>query len=74
MGSRTYDRNELIERHDPYGRPYYWLGGSEPVDVLDDGTDVGAVRNGYVSVTPISLDMTAHAFLADLESWQLASL
>jgi 5'-nucleotidase len=74
MGNRTYDRNELIERHDPYGRPYYWLGGSAPVDVLDDGTDVGAVRNGYVSVTPISLDMTAHAFLADLESWQLASL
>lgn len=73
MGSRTYDANELIERHDPYGRPYYWLGGSSPVDVLDDGTDVGAVRNGYVSVTPISLDMTAHAFRAELESWQLAA-
>lgn len=73
MGSRKYDTNEIIERSDPYGRPYYWLGGSAPVDVLDDGTDVGAVRNGYVSVTPISLDMTAYGFLADLESWKLPS-
>lgn len=71
MGSRHYPTTELVIRDDPYGRPYYWLGGSGPVDVMDDGTDVGAVANGFVSVTPISLDMTAHSFLRELREWQL---
>ena len=69
MGHRRYDPAELDERKDPYGRPYYWLGGSRPVDVLDDGTDVGAVANVYVSVTHIALDMTDHAFLQELIAW-----
>jgi 5'-nucleotidase len=69
MGSRRYPTGELIRREDPFGRPYYWLGGESPVDVLDDGTDVGAVAAGYISVTPVSLDMTNHAFLHKLEQW-----
>ncbi|MCB0045273.1 MAG: 5'/3'-nucleotidase SurE [Caldilineaceae bacterium] len=71
MGHRRYDADEVIERTDPYGVPYYWLGGSRPQDVLDDGTDVGAVANGYVSVTPITLDMTAYGFLDALREWKL---
>lgn len=71
IGSRQYPNDELIRREDPYGRPYYWLGGGRPVDVHDDHTDVGAVANGFVSVTPITLDMTNYAFLADLEQWDL---
>jgi 5'-nucleotidase len=74
MGQREYPADELLERHDPYGRPYYWLGGGLPFDALDDGTDVGAVANGYVSVTPITLDLTHHAFLAELATWDLARL
>ncbi len=72
MGQREYPMGELIERQDPWGRPYYWLGGEPPVDVLDDGTDVGAVANGYVSITPISLDMTHRAFLDELRQWDWA--
>jgi len=64
MGRRHYDASEVEQRHDPYGRPYYWLGGSYPVDEDDLDTDVGAVKHGYVSVTPISLDLTHHSFLA----------
>jgi 5'-nucleotidase len=71
MGSRHYPTGELIRREDPFGRPYYWLGGEAPVDALDDGTDVGAVANGFVSVTPITLDMTNYAFLPDLTQWEL---
>jgi 5'-nucleotidase len=74
MGQRDYPADELLERHDPYGRPYYWLGGGLPLDALDDGTDVGAIAQGYVSVTPIMLDLTHHAFLAELEQWELARL
>ncbi|MCB0161307.1 MAG: 5'/3'-nucleotidase SurE, partial [Caldilineaceae bacterium] len=35
MGSRNYDTAEVLEREDPYGRPYYWLGGSPPIDIPD---------------------------------------
>jgi 5'-nucleotidase len=74
MGQRHYPDDKLLERQDPYGRPYYWLGGGLPKDALDDGTDVGAVANGYVSVTPITLDLTHYEFLAELKDWDLARL
>ena len=74
MGQRDYPADELIERLDPYGRPYYWLGGGLPLDALDDGTDVGAIANGFVSVTPIMLDLTDHAFLQELKKWELTGM
>jgi len=70
QGKRRY-QDELIRREDPYGQPYYWLGGLGVIDFPDDGTDVGAIANGFVSVTPIGLDYTAHGFLATLQDWQL---
>ncbi len=70
LGKRMYD-DQLLIREDPYGRPYYWLGGALPTDVPDDGTDVGAVMNDVVSVTPIGLDLTNHAFLDELRGWRL---
>jgi 5'-nucleotidase len=66
MGHRHYPAGKLVERKDPGGRPYYWLGGTGPVDRHDDGTDVGAVNRNYVSVTPISLDLTDDGFLPEL--------
>uniref|UniRef100_A0A7C1FP41 5'-nucleotidase SurE n=1 Tax=Caldilinea aerophila TaxID=133453 RepID=A0A7C1FP41_9CHLR len=72
MGRRHYDASEVEQRRDPYGRPYYWLGGSRPIDEEDPDTDVGAIRHGYVSVTPISLDMTHYAFLEVLRARQPA--
>ncbi|MBW7886699.1 MAG: 5'/3'-nucleotidase SurE [Caldilineaceae bacterium] len=73
MGHRHYDANEVVARHDPYGRPYYWLGGSNPEDEDDLDTDVGAVKHGYVSLTPISLDMTNYGFLRELQEWGISS-
>ncbi len=70
LGVRTYE-DTLIRREDPYGRPYYWMGGALPKDLPDDGTDVGAVLNDFVSVTPIGLDMTNHGFFDALRLWQL---
>ncbi len=60
------------ERFDPMDRPYYWLGGRF-VD-LDGGadTDLAAMSDGYVSVTPLHLDLTAHDHLRDLEAWDLS--
>jgi 5'-nucleotidase len=68
MGTRVYN-DELVARIDPRGRPYYWIGGSAPTGIPDDGTDVGALSNGYISITPIQLDMTAHKFMGTLKEW-----
>jgi 5'-nucleotidase len=70
QGDRQYvDR--LEKRHDPMGRPYYWLGGKIHDKEAPEGSDVKAVGEGYISVTPIHLDLTAHAFLPALRSWGL---
>jgi 5'-nucleotidase len=70
MGLRIY-RDELVRRLDPRGRPYYWIGGPEPSGVEEQGTDIWAVANGYISVTPLQLDLTAHARLAAFDHWDL---
>lgn len=68
QGSRQYvDRIE--KRVDPVGRAYYWLGGQLHTAEAAPGTDTRAVGEGYISVTPIHLDLTSHAFLRDLKGW-----
>jgi 5'-nucleotidase len=73
LGRRVY-RDVLVERRDPRQRPYYWIGGEPPSGHLDEGTDIWAVAEGYVSVTPIHLDMTAHEMIPHLEGWNLSEL
>ena len=70
QGLRLY-RDALVRRQDPRGRPYYWIGGDAPSGVADPGTDFGALAAGYVSLTPLQLDLTAHDRLAEVESWGL---
>ncbi|MDH5606683.1 MAG: 5'/3'-nucleotidase SurE, partial [Anaerolineae bacterium] len=69
QGLRVY-RDELVERLDPRGRPYYWIGGEVPTSLPENGTDFGSLEAGYVSVTPLQLDLTDHTFIDDLKSWQ----
>ncbi len=68
LGKRTY-RDQLVERLDPYGNPYYWVGGPAVSEEAEDGTDVAAMRAGKISVTPIALDLTNHALLEELARW-----
>jgi 5'-nucleotidase len=68
MGLRLY-HDELIRREDPRGRPYYWIGGDVPTGVVEDGTDYGAISAGYVSVTPLQLDLTAYPMIDPLRAW-----
>ena len=68
LGKRTY-HDQLIERLDPYGNPYYWVGGPAVSEDSEPGTDVAAMRAGKISVTPIMLDMTNHRLLDDLATW-----
>jgi 5'-nucleotidase len=68
LGKRTY-RDQLVERLDPYGNPYYWVGGPAVSGEAEDGTDVAAMAAGKISVTPIALDLTNHALLEELARW-----
>ncbi len=69
LGTRVY-RDELVEREDPSGKKYYWIGGEPPSGVLEEGTDVWAVANHFVSITPVHLDMTSHALMDSLKTWE----
>src|SRR5215510_8851400 len=69
QGLRVY-HSRLDARVDPRGKPYYWIGGDAPTGVPERGTDVGALAEGYVSVTPLRLDLTAYRALTDLNTWQ----
>jgi 5'-nucleotidase len=53
--------DELIERIDPRGQPYVWIGGLRSDEVQQEGTDLQAVAESYISVTPIHMDMTHRA-------------
>jgi 5'-nucleotidase len=57
MGRRRYG-DAIVEKVDPRGRKYYWIGGEELDFVEEEGTDFYAVRQGLISVTPIHLDLT----------------
>jgi 5'-nucleotidase len=65
QGLRVY-RDRLDRRIDPRGRPYYWIGGDSPTAIPDEGTDFGALERGYVSVTPLHLDLTDFQALESL--------
>jgi 5'-nucleotidase len=69
QGLRVY-RDLLVRRQDPRGRPYYWIGGEAPTGVPEEGTDFGALEDGFVSITPLHLDLTAYRALEDLRSWE----
>ena len=64
QGQRVY-RDRLDRRVDPRGHPYYWIGGDAPSGVVEDGTDYGAIKAGYISVTPLQLDLTGYQRLKD---------
>jgi 5'-nucleotidase len=68
QGLRLY-HDQLIKREDPQGRPYYWIGGDAPTGVPDEGTDIGALNQKFVSVTPLSLDLTAYDLKEKLTGW-----
>lgn len=73
LGKRIY-KDVLFPREDPRGRPYYWIGGDAPVGVTEPDTDVGALEDGYVSISPIHCDLTAHHLIQPLKTWSWPAL
>ena len=71
MGMSAYHQDELVHRKDPYGGNYYLIGGQALSEISDNGTDIGAVADKWVSVTPVRLDMTSESFMEKLRDWEL---
>ena len=69
QGLRVY-RDALDQRMDPRGKPYYWIGGEAPTAVDEPGTDFGALTAGYVSITPLQLDLTNYKAMDVLKKWK----
>jgi 5'-nucleotidase len=64
QGKRHYSEN-IVERTDPRGKKYYWIGGDNLGFTQEDGTDCMAVHEGYISVTPLQVDLTNYKLLQD---------
>ena len=68
-GKRIY-YDQLVKRDDPFGKPYYWIGGERPGGNRElAGTDIWALANNLISITPIHLDMTNHTMIEELQTW-----
>jgi 5'-nucleotidase len=69
QGFHRWEEN-VIKNSDPRGRTYYWIGGTKLPYKGDTDTDLGAVTAGYISVTPLHVDMTNYSFASQLSQWQ----
>jgi len=69
QGLRIY-RDSLERRLDPRGTPYYWIGGESPTALAEEGSDYTALIEGFVSITPLHLDLTDYAGMEKLNWMQ----
>lgn len=68
QGFRDQHEMHVVKRSDPRGRDYYWIDFHSFEQTLEEGTDMWAIKNGLVSVTPIHLDLTHYPTLQKLKS------
>ena len=59
----------VVRERDPRGRPIYWVGPAGPEQDAGPGTDFHALRHGYVSITPLQVDLTRHQAIDSLRHW-----
>jgi len=70
LGTIKY-KNSFERRTDPRGKVYYWLAGEAVEDINDKGADVWAIKNNYISVTPILIDLTKYDIIDTIKEWDL---
>ena len=68
LGRRVYS-NSLKPMQDPWGRQVFWIGGGEITWQGESDSDFYAIQEGYISVTPLHLDLTHHLLLGDPGRW-----
>jgi 5'-nucleotidase len=70
QGTRAY-RGSTLERFDPSGRPYYWIGGADMTPTGEPDGDHMAIMGGFISVTPLQADLTHEPTMKTLAGWDL---
>lgn len=73
QGKRIYE-GVVTEKMDPRGRKYYWIGGGELGFHDTEGTDFNAIHAGYISITPLHLDLTNYQSFQALSDWGLENI
>ena len=71
----TYGRwvHEIVKERHPRNYDYFWVVGQYQNDEPGvEGTDQWALQNGFVSITPTTIDVTAYEFMREMESWNLS--
>ncbi len=68
LGAR-HKAEDMIRTQDPAGRDIYWLGPPGEEQDASEGTDFDAIANGYVSITPLTVDLTAYSQIDSLQQW-----
>jgi 5'-nucleotidase len=70
QGKRSFV-GKIIDKTDPRGRKYFWIGSEEPSFADEEGTDFNAVGLGHASITPLHLDLTNYRSMEILKNWKL---
>ncbi len=71
QGRLIHNGDEVVEKVDPRGRKYYWIGGGELVFEKGGNTDVEAVSKSCISITPLNLDLTNYSSIRELKKWKV---
>ncbi len=72
QGKKQY-QGAIVDKIDPRGRQYYWIGSIDPTFEEIEGSDYVAVSRGHISITPLHLDLTNYASMDILRSWELST-
>jgi 5'-nucleotidase len=70
QGKRVF-ADAIVEKVDPRGKKYYWIGGGDQGFQEIEGTDCYAIAHHLISITPLCVDLTNHAAIQELEGWRL---
>lgn len=70
LGKRVYN-DVMIEKLDPRGKKYFWIGEQSPIWEKEKDSDFSAIKKGYVSITPLHLDMTAYKTIEQIKKWRV---
>jgi 5'/3'-nucleotidase len=71
QGRLIHSGDGVIEKVDPRGRKYYWIGGGQLIFDKGENTDVEAVSKSCISITPLNLDLTNYSSIRELKKWKL---
>lgn len=69
LGKRIINETNIIKKEDPRGRPYYWIGLGPKDFEPDPESDLHAITQGYVSMTPLHLDLTHYPSISSIKAW-----